>query len=180
MNASTLDPLLDTVEEAKTGLFTIAPSSFEPSIGPIHPTLGQDLPDHSTRTHYSPLVEPQRPFLQRQEVNSSGTSNWDVRKRYEGVVISVSQDRIHARFKEESDDLIEVDSEIPIREIPETQREFLREGSFLVWMIGYVTDKLGTKRRNSEFYIRRILRPSSYGVELSKEISTIVSAIDWE
>jgi hypothetical protein len=121
-----------------------------------------------------------KPLLQLLPVNFPDVSGWEILKRYEGVVIAIEEEVVHARFKETADDFPELEAKIATSEIPNSQRALLREGAFLVWLIGYTKDAKGATRRESSFYIRRILRPSYSGKELNRNIRDSLRAIHWE
>jgi hypothetical protein len=121
-----------------------------------------------------------KPLLGSDEINSSQSSGLEILKRYEGVIISIQKGSLHARFKEKPEDFPEVEADISLNEIPKSQHKLIREGAFLIWLIGIFTDGKGVRTRQSNFYIRRILRPSSWSKESNTGIRESLRAISWE
>jgi hypothetical protein len=144
------------------------------SEGAISATLAQgpfDKVNASSRDHWLPRAR---------RLSPPPTDRYILLKKYEGVVISRTQDSFTARLVENQSDYPVLEAEFDIDELSEGDRKLAVEGAALVWTIGYRYEG-STRKRESAIYLRRLPPWTEKEIEAARRTAEqLTHGIRWE
>jgi len=102
-------------------------------------------------------------------------------QKWKGVVESVKQDTFLATLEDLTSEGSDEEAEIPIEEIPSSDRRLLAPGSMFYWCIGYLDTLTGQRIRASEIRLRRLPTWSAKEIERAhKEAEEISELLSWK
>jgi len=146
----------DLINEA----LAVLPSLPESRRIPAEKDTGEpttELPD-DLRKSLRPLVRLSPP--------SSAPRNFDVRQRWEGLIVHLTENSLWAELSDLTKPNQPVETvEIPLDEISPGDRPILAEGAVFYWHIGFETKPGGQINRVSEIRMRRTPAWSQYDIE---------------
>jgi hypothetical protein len=159
----------------------------------IEPSRNLDFGSHvlssSHRVHLPSGFRSEQYFFQRQkdpeqgnliDLSESRRSRWQLLKKFEGSVVSVTAETFTAHFKDNRSDAAFIEAEIDLSKLQEEDRALAVEGASLVWTISFCWQG-GTKKRESSIYFRHL--PAWSAEEIAKaqdQIKRISDAVQWE
>jgi len=104
---------------------------------------------------------------------------FDVLQKFEGTVLSVTDDSFVARMVDKTRPRPEEEAEIPIAEIAPGDRELVKPGAIFYWVIGYRRETHGQLSRSSVIRFQRLPSWSPSDMERAKkEAETFLSFFD--
>lgn len=107
-------------------------------------------------------------------------TRWQLLKKLEGSVISVTNETFTAHLREDQSDVHFIEVEIDLSELPEQERPLAVEGASLVWTISFFWQG-GTRKRESSIYFRRLPHWTEKEAATAEErVRKITDAIKWE
>lgn len=118
-----------------------------------------------------------RPPQRRPQISLQPIQEW------EGCVTEIGVDHFKARLTDLSanDETESELGEFPISDLSDDDRELLREGAILRWVIGYQVLRGGTRQRISQVVFRRLPAWTKGDLAGADVLAAdIISAIDWE
>jgi len=101
-------------------------------------------------------------------LKSEETQVFAATKEWEGTVSWVGKDSFSAELREVRSDHDEDQTdltEIPLSDVPESDRALLREGAIFRYLVGYAKTYKGTVTRKRHVYVRRGKMPKTDGAE---------------
>jgi hypothetical protein len=107
-------------------------------------------------------------------------TRWQLLKKLEGNVICVSNETFTTHLRENQSDVLFIEAEIDLSELPEQERPLAVEGASFVWTISYFW-KGGTRKRESSIYFCRLpYWTTKEATEAHERVRQITDAIQWE
>lgn len=107
-------------------------------------------------------------------------TRWQLLKKLEGTVVSVSDETFTAHLRENQSDVSFIEAEIDLSELPEQERPLAVDGASLVLTITYFWQG-GTRKRESSIYFRHLpdwtAREAAQAEEQTRHIT---DDIQWE
>jgi hypothetical protein len=101
-------------------------------------------------------------------------------KKYEGFVVSRTEESFKARLFESPTDYPVLEAEFALEELSETDRELAVDGAAMVWTIGYHYEG-STRKRESMIYFRKLPIWAPKEIEEARNnAEELTSGIQWE
>jgi hypothetical protein len=105
--------------------------------------------------------------------------NFDVLQKFEGTVVSITNDSFIARLVDNTHGGLEEEAEIPLAEVTCGDRELVEPGAMFYWVIGYRREAYGQISRSSVIRFKRVPSWSDADIERAKkEAETFLSFLD--
>jgi hypothetical protein len=107
--------------------------------------------------------------------------NFEILQKFDGTVLSVTKDSFVARLVDRTNAAPEEEAEIPFAEIMAGDRELVKPGAVLYWVIGYRREAHGQLSRSSVIRFQRLPAWSPADVERAKQAAEkLLSFLDLE
>lgn len=101
-------------------------------------------------------------------------------QKWEGVVLSISQDSFCARLHDLTAINPEEEAEFSIEDVKEDDKDLLQLGAVFYWSIGYFTSRTGQKMRSSIIKFRRLPAWSAKEIKaIEQRACELGRAIGW-
>lgn len=160
----------------------LIPAELLPRPAPDENTSAKAAPD-SARTALDQRLEVAAPEpLVRRVALATQQASLQALQEWEGYVISIGEATFHARLfdKTHRSEVEEEEGEFLIEDLSEADRRLLAEGAIFRWVIGYLRDVGGSKRRVSQIVFRRLPAWTKHDLlSIKTRSSEIVKGLAW-
>lgn len=105
--------------------------------------------------------------------------SFEVLQRFDGIVLSITNDSFVARLTDKTHSGSDEEAEIPLAEVTRGDRELVKPGAMFYWVIGYRREAYGQISRSSVIRFQRVPPWSDADIERAqKEAETFLSFLD--
>jgi hypothetical protein len=105
--------------------------------------------------------------------------SFEVLQKFEGTVVSLTNDSFIARLTDKTHGSPDEEAEIPLAEVTRGDRGLVNAGAMFYWVIGYHREAHGQVSRSSVIRFRRVPSWSDADIERAqREAETFLSFLD--